>query len=127
MIKGDTLYTNSGFTIVKDQSLKIGECTMTDGDFKYIGINSAPPVQQLFFNRLSGACQPGQRLAQVKVQFLMKIVKLQKRGKGKNGFAYYILLSAFPRYGIDVETPSSLAKLPCPTSSNPTRNNQSNT
>jgi hypothetical protein len=33
----------------------------------------------------------------------MKVVKLQKRGSEKKGFAYYILLSGFPRYEVDVE------------------------
>jgi hypothetical protein len=42
MILGDTLYTTSGFKIVKDESLKIGVGTMTDGDFKYTGSIQLP-------------------------------------------------------------------------------------
>jgi hypothetical protein len=42
MIKGDTLYTTSGFKIVKEESLKIGVGTMTDGDLNTSGSIQLP-------------------------------------------------------------------------------------
>jgi hypothetical protein len=103
MIKGDTLYTTSGFKIVKDESLKIGVGTMTDGDFKYIRINSASLFNNYSTTGYQGLANQANALPRSKSGFLMKVVKLQKRGSGKKGFAYYILLSGFPRYEVDVE------------------------
>ncbi len=114
MIKGDTLYTTSGYKIVKDQPLKIGVGTMTDGDFKYIRINSASLFNNYSLTGYQGLANQANALPRAKSGFLMKVVKLQKRGNEKNGFAYYILLSGFPRYEVDVENAIKFGEIAVP-------------
>ncbi len=88
MIKGDTLYNTSGYKIIKDQPLKIGVGTMTDGDFKYIRINSASLFNNYSLTGYQGLANQANALQRSKSGMLMKVVKLQKRGSEKNGFVY---------------------------------------
>jgi hypothetical protein len=61
-----------------------------------------------------GLANQANALPRAKSGFLMKVVKLQKRGSEKKGFAYYILLSGFPRYEVDVENAIRFGELLMP-------------
>lgn len=114
IIKGDTLYTSSGFKIVKDQELKIGIGTMPDGDFKYIRINSASLFSYSSYSGYQGLANQANSFPRSKSGTLMKVAKLQKRGSEKKGFVYYILLSGFVRYEVDVENAIKFGELAVP-------------
>jgi hypothetical protein len=44
----------------------------------------------------------------------MKVAKLQKRGSEKKGFVYYVLLSGFVRYEVDVENAIKFGEIVVP-------------
>jgi hypothetical protein len=111
IIKGDTLYTTMGFKIVKGQSLKIGTGTMPDGDFKFIRLNSGSLFSYSSWDISQGLANQENALSRGKSGSLMKVVKLQKRGSEKKGFIYYVLLSGFTRYEVDVENAIAVGEI----------------
>lgn len=44
----------------------------------------------------------------------MKVAKLQQRGSEKKGFMYYVLLSGFIRYEVDVENAIAVGEIVVP-------------
>ncbi|MET3979010.1 hypothetical protein ABIB62_001579 [Mucilaginibacter sp. UYP25] len=114
MIKGDTLYTTSGFKIIKGQDLKIGTGTMPDGDFKFIRINQASLFSYYSTTGYQGLANQANALSRGKSGSLMKVAKLQKRGSEKKGFMYYVLLSGFTRYEVDVENAIAAGEIVVP-------------
>jgi hypothetical protein len=102
-IKGDTLYTTSGYKVVKDQDLKIGVGAMPDGDFKFIRTNQGSLFNYSSTTGYQGLANQANALPRNRSGSLMKVSKLQKRGSEKRGYTYYVLSTGLLKYEIDIE------------------------
>jgi hypothetical protein len=103
VIKGDTLYTTSGYKITKDQDLKIGVGAMPDGDFKFIRTNQGSLFNYTSTTGYQGLANQANALPRNRSGSLLKVSKLQKRGSEKRGFTYYVLSTGMLKYEVDIE------------------------
>lgn len=100
-ISGDTLYTTSGFKVVKGDELKIGTGTMPDASFKFIRTNSAS-----FFNYSAtnqARANEANSLPRSTSGQKLKVIRVEARGNKKRGFNYFAVLGGMIRYEVDVE------------------------
>lgn len=112
-IDRDTLFTTSGFKIIKGQNLKMGVGTMPDGSFKFIGINSNS------FFRYTGNTPNSANNANAGQRGISgheyKVARIEKRGSKKIGFVYYaVLATGLSKYEIDVENAIAAGELAVP-------------
>lgn len=102
-IEGDTLYSSSGYKIGKGQDLKIGTGTMTDGDFKYIRINSGSLLKYTSTAGYQGLANQANSLPRSRSGQSLKVIKVEARGNKKRGYNYFVVLGGAARYEVDVE------------------------
>jgi hypothetical protein len=113
--ENDTLYTISGFTVTKDQKLKIGTGAMPDGDFKYIRTSSTSLFQYRSNNGYQGLANQANAFSRGNSGLEFKVIRIDKRGTKKNGFVYYpVINSGMVRYEIDLENAIASGEIDVP-------------
>lgn len=80
----------------------------------YIRVNSASLFNNYSLTGYQELANQANGLTRAKSGFLMKVIKPPKRENETNGFAYYTLLSGFPRYEVDVENAIKLGEIAVP-------------
>ena len=114
-IDGDTLITTSGFKVAEGQELKIGTGAMPDGDFKFIRKNSASLWQYYSTTGYQGLANQANALQRSKSGLTYKVNRIEKRGKKKTGFVYYVVIATGAgKYEIDIDNAISSGELVVP-------------
>lgn len=110
---GDTLVSDYGFKVYKDQQLKVGTGTMPDGDFKYIRIAQTSLFQYQGNDRAgvnsANSLQSNARGLQYKV------VRIDKYGNKKRGYVYYPIINVGAvRYQVDLDNAIATGEIEVP-------------
>lgn len=109
----DTLHTQSGYKIVDGQNLKIGTGTMPDGDFKYIRIAATSLFQYSGTDR--SAVNSSNSLPASNRGFSYKVVRIDKYGSKKRGWAYYPIINVGAiRYQVDIDNAIASGEIEVP-------------
>ncbi len=123
-IVGDTLYTTSGFKIVKGQDIKIGTGSTPDGDFKFIRRSSASLFAYTSTTGYQGLANQANAFPRNKSGLKYMIKKIEKKGNEKRGYVYYAKISdGLLGYEIDVENAIASNELAIPNEFKPKLNN----
>lgn len=114
-IVNDTLFTSSGFKIIKDQDIKIGIGSMPDGDFKFIRVNSASMFAYHSTTGYNGLANAANSFPRNQSGLKFRIKTVEERGSKKRGYVYYVKIGyGMKNYEIDVENAIASGELSVP-------------
>lgn len=111
-INGDTLFSTSGFKIIKGELLKVGTGTMPDGSFKFIRTNSASLLAYTATNQ--ARANEANSFSRSNSGQSFKVIRVEARGNKKRGFNYFAVLGGMVRYEVDVENAIATGEVAVP-------------
>ena len=112
---GDTIFTTSGFKIIKNQMIKVGIGSMPDGDFKYIRINSSSLFAYSSNKGYKGLANQANSFPRSESGLNYKIREVEQRGNKKRGYVYYAKIGrGLINYEIDIENAIKSAEIDIP-------------
>ncbi len=101
-IQSDTLYTTSGFKVVKGDKLKMGIGTMPDGSFKFIRRNANSMFS--YYGSNQNVVNSANAMPRNVSGYEYKVARVEMRGNKKVGFvSYAVLATGIAKYEVDVE------------------------
>jgi hypothetical protein len=114
-ISGDTLFTSTGYNIIKGGQIKVGTGATPDGDFKYIRINQASIFRYSSTTGNNSGANSANAFPRNRSGYKYEVLSVNERGNKKNGYVYYIRIGNGPlRYEIDVENAIKAGELEVP-------------
>ena len=124
-IENDTLFTTSGYKIVKKQMIKIGTGTMPDGDFKYIRASASSIISMTSTHGDRSADNARRAFPRHNSGTTFPVRRIDKLGNKKHGYVYYAKIgSAIIDYEIDVENAIASGEIVVPEEYKPKPKNQ---
>lgn len=100
----DTLYTASGFKFYSGQTVKLGNGTMPDGNFKYIEITETSIAHHgSFLGNQNTYANQANSLPRKFSGMTAQILRIDVRGDKKSGYSYYPIIKYEPKYQIDAD------------------------
>lgn len=111
-LKGDTLFTQSGYKVIDGVKLKLGTGSMPDGDFKFIRRNAGS-----LFNYTGNQARANEAnaLPRNNAGLEYKVIRIDKRGTKKHGYVYYPIINVgMIRYEIDIDNAIATGEIAVP-------------
>lgn len=112
-LKDDTLICNNGYRIVEKEKLSIGTGTMPDGSFKFIRVSATSLFKSIGGNQ--ARVNEVDALDRSWSGKQLKVVRIDKRGSKKHGFAYYPIVNVgATRFEVDIENAITSGEIKVP-------------
>lgn len=102
--ENDTLTTSTGFKVYENLDIKIGTCSMNDGDFKFIRTNATSLFNYYSTTGYQGLANQANSFRRSNSGLTFKVKKIMTRGSKKNGYVYYVKIGqGLINYEMDIE------------------------